>query len=187
MIGYSHDWNSNRFEIEVSFREKPILPVVELSILDEVYFRYCSFKPFQVPCLQKPEIIAEKIRASFQRIRARDLYDLYLFAATRGSYNTTKVRALAVIKCWISRDPFDPKQLMAKISDGKYDWNDLKRLVRPHMLPSQKKIIQTVLSHYSYLTNLSRDLERIVSDSKSHQERSLVTNLVNCLNERREK
>lgn len=181
VIGYSHDWNSGKFQIEVSFREKPILPVVELSILEEVYFRYCAFGPFEVPCLQKPEVLAEKIRASFQRIRPRDLFDLYLFATTPGSYDKSKVKALAVIKCWNSKDPFDPKRLMAKIFDGKYNWNDLKGLVRSQILASQKKIIGTVLSHYKYLTNLDSDLVRIVADSKSHRDRSFVAGRVHQL------
>lgn len=181
VIGYFHDWNSGKFQIEVSFREKPILPVVELSILDEAYFRYCAFGPFEVPCLQKPEVLAEKIRASFQRIRPRDLFDLYLFATTPGSYDKSKVKALAVIKCWNSKDPFDPKRLMAKIFDGKYNWNDLKGLVRPQILASQKKIIGTVLSHYKYLTNLDSDLVRIVADSKSHRDRSFVAGRVHQL------
>jgi predicted nucleotidyltransferase component of viral defense system len=181
VIGYSHDWNSDNFEIEVSFREKPILPVVEHSILGEVYFRYCGFEPFEVPCLQKTEILSEKIRASFQRIRARDLFDLYLFATTPGSYDQSKVKALAVIKCWTSKDSFDPNRLMAKISEGRYNWNDLQRLVRPHMLATEKKIIQTVLSHYKYLANLDDDLVRIVADSKSHRDRLFVVGLVHQL------
>jgi len=181
VISYSHDWNSDKFEIEVSFREKPILPVVELSILDEVYFRYCGFDPFEVPCLQKVEVLAEKIRASFQRTKARDLFDLYLFATTPGSYDTRKVKALAVIKCWNSKDPFDPNRLMAKISEGKYDWNDLQRLVRPNMLASPEKIIRTVLNRYKFLTNLDGDLVRIVADSKSHRDRSFVVGLAHQL------
>ena len=180
-IGYAHDWNSDTFEIEVSFREKPILPVVQLPILDEVYFRYCEFEPFLVPCLQKLELLAEKIRASFQRIRARDLFDLYLFATTPGSYDKNRVKALAVIKCWNSKDPFDPNRLMTTISEGKYDWNDLKRLARPHTLASEKKIIRTVLSHYKYLTSLDGYLTRIVADSKSHKDHSFVNGLINRL------
>ena len=180
-VTYSHNWNSDKFEIEVSFRERPILPVVELAILDAVYFRYCAFGPFQVPCLQKVEVLAEKIRASFQRIRARDLFDLYLFATASGSYNKSKLKTLAVLKCWSSNDPFDPNRLLAKVSEGKYDWNDLQRLVRPHMLPSQKTIIRTVLNHYMYLTKLDRDLLRIVADSKPHRDRAFVMGLVDQL------
>ena len=174
VLEYSHAWNSGKFEIEVSFRENPVLPVVELDLLEELYFRYCEFGPFKVPCLQKEETLAEKIRASFQRIRSRDLYDLYLFATKAGSYNASKVRSLAVLKCWNSRDPFEPSGLLGRISEEQYDWSDLQRLVRHNMLPSEKTVISTVLKHYAYLKDLDGDLQRIVADSKAHKEALLV-------------
>lgn len=177
VLEYSHAWNSDRFQIEVSFRERPILSVAELALLDELYFRYCGFEPFKVPCLQKEEILAEKIRASFQRIRSRDLYDLYLFATRARSYDANKVRTLAVLKCWNSRDPFEPNRLLRRISEEQYDWSDLQRLVRHDVLPSEKTLIRTVLGHYAYLKDLNGDLQRIVADSKAHKEVLLVKKL----------
>lgn len=177
VLRYSHAWNSDRFQIEVSFRERPILSVVGLTLLDELYFRYCEFQPFKVPCLQKEEVLAEKIRASFQRIRSRDLYDLYLFATTPRSYDVNKVRTLAVLKCWSSRDPFQPLRLFDRISGERYDWRDLQRLVRQRVLPSEKVIIQTVVKHYAYLNDLDPDLQRIVADSKAHRQVPLAKKL----------
>jgi predicted nucleotidyltransferase component of viral defense system len=177
VLGYSHAWNSDRFQIEVSFRERPILPVVKLVLLDELYSRYCEFEPFKVPCLQKEEVLAEKIRASFQRIRARDLYDLYLFATTPRSYDRSKVRTLAVLKCWNSHDPFEPIKLLERISKEQYDWSDLQRLVRQKVLSSEKILIRTVVKHYAYLGALDPDLQRIVADSKAHREEPLVKTL----------
>jgi predicted nucleotidyltransferase component of viral defense system len=181
VLGYSHAWNSDRFQIEVSFRERPILSVVELALLDELYFRYCEFEPFKVRCLQKEEILAEKIRASFQRIRARDLYDLYLFATIPRSYDTNKARTLAVLKCWSSHDPFEPVRLLKGISEEQYNWGDLQRLVRQKVLPSEKMLIRTVVKHYAYLNDLDPDLQRIVADSKAHREASLVKKLCSQL------
>jgi len=181
VLGYSHAWNSNRFQIEVSFRERPILSVVDLALLGQLYFRYCEFDPFKVLCLQKEEVLAEKIRASFQRIRARDLYDLYLFATTPRSYDRNKARTLAVLKCWSSHDPFEPVRLLERISEEQYDWSDLQRLVRQKVLPSEKILIRTVVKHYAYLNDLNADLQRIVADSKAHREASLVKNLSNQL------
>ena len=181
IVAYSHDWNSARFEIEVSFREHPILPVTKLVLVDELYFRYCGFAPFKVPCLQRDEVLAEKIRASFQRIRARDLFDLYLFATTPGAYDQNKVKALAVLKCWNARDPFEPEKLMEKITGEKYDWDDLRRLVRPHMLPIHKKIVDSVVAHYSYLNDLDDDLTQIVKDSKAHRKVALVKKTIDEL------
>ncbi len=180
-IAYSHTWNSGKFVIQVSFREQPILPVVQLPLIKELYFRYCDFDIFDVPCLQEEEVLAEKVRASFQRIRARDVYDLYLFATRPRSYNKDKVKTLAVLKCWNLRDRFEPNRLLAKISGEEYDWSDLQRLVRPDRLPSEKKMITTVLEHYSYLSNLESDLERIVEDSKAHKEMALVKKLISKL------
>jgi predicted nucleotidyltransferase component of viral defense system len=177
MLGYSHAWNSGRFQIEVSFRERPILSVVELALLEELYFRYSEFRPFKVPCLQKEEVLAEKIRASFQRIRARDLYDLYLFATMPRSYDANKVRTLAVLKCWSSHDPFQPIRLFERISGERYDWSDLQRLVRQRALPSEKNLIRMVVKDYVYLNDLDPDLQRIVADSKAHREASLVKKL----------
>lgn len=181
VLEYSHAWNSGKFQIEVSFREYPVLSVVELALLDEVYFRYCEFGPFKVPCLHKEEILAEKIRASFQRIRSRDLYDLYLFATRARSYDASKVRTLAVLKCWNSRDPFEPSRLLGRISEERYDWSDLQRLVRHNVLPSEKTLILTVLKHYAYLKDLDGDLQRIVADSRAHKELLLVKKLASQL------
>lgn len=178
VIAYSHEWNKAQFDIEVSFREKPILHPVDLQLVNELYFRYCPFQVFNVQCLRMEEVLAEKIRASFQRIRARDLYDLYLFAITPGSYNKPLVKTLAVIKCWQARDSFNYVQLQTKITKETYDWDDLQRLVRPDRLPQSKKVIQSVLGHYAYLGKLEDNLARIVADSKRHRETTLVTDTV---------
>lgn len=181
VLEYSHAWNSDRFQVEASFRERPILSVVELPLLDELYFRYCEFEPFKVPCLQKEEVLAEKIRAFFQRRRARDLYDLYLFATMPRSYDVNKVRTLAVLKCWNSHDPFEPLRLLERISEEQHDWSDLQRLVRQKVLPSEKILIRTVVKHYAYLNDLDFDLQRIVADSRAHREAPLVKKLCSRL------
>ena len=181
VLEYSHAWNSDRFQIEVSFRERPFLPVVDLPLLDELYFRYCEFEPFKVSCLRKEEVLAEKIRASFQRIRARDLYDLYLFATMPRSYDVNKVRTLTVLKCWNSHDPFEPVRLLGRISEEQYDWSDLQRLVRQKVLPSEKILIRTVVKHYAYLNDLDLYLQRIVADSRAHREAPLVKKLCSRL------
>jgi predicted nucleotidyltransferase component of viral defense system len=181
VLEYSHAWNSDRFQVEVSFRERPFLSVVDLPLLDELYFRYCEFEPFKVPCLRKEEVLAEKIRASFQRIRARDLYDLYLFATMPRSYDVNKVRTLTVLKCWNSHDPFEPVRLLGRISEEQYDWSDLQRLVRQKVLPSEKILIRTVVKHYAYLNDLDLYLQRIVADSRAHREAPLVKKLCSRL------
>jgi hypothetical protein len=168
ILQYSHDWNSGaKFKVETSFREKPTLPLAERPIVRELYFRYCEIEPFMITCLQLEEVLAEKIRAAFQRLRARDLYDLYLLS--KKPYDKGSVRALAVVKCWNARDPFDPNLLFQKIENERYDWFDLESLVRTKSLPSEKDVIRSVLKSYSYLENLNGVLTGIVEDSKSHR------------------
>lgn len=167
ILQYSHDWNSGaKFKVETSFREKPTLPLAERPIIRELYFRYCEIEPFIITCLQLEEVLAEKIRAAFQRLRARDLYDLYLLS--KKPYGKGRVRALAVVKCWNARDPFDPNLLFQNIENERYDWSDLESLVRTKSLPSEKDVIKSVLDNYSYLEDLNGVLIDIIKDSKSH-------------------
>jgi hypothetical protein len=51
----------------VSLREDPVLPPLDGTIKDEVYFKYKGFKPFPVPCMALEEVLSEKIRAAYRR------------------------------------------------------------------------------------------------------------------------
>ena len=171
-VSYSHDWNSSEFLLEVSYRESPILRQIELPFAKEMYFKYLEFEPSPVMCLQKEELLAEKIRASFQRIRSRDLYDLYLFSSK--SFDKVKLRKLVVLKCWNARDPFEPELLFRKITDEDYDWDDLQRLVRKKSLPTRATVVKKVLLEYSFLKDLDNNLQRIIKDSKAHRDQEFL-------------
>ena len=176
VVHYAHSWNSNEFTLEVSYREEPLLPLQEVPIYDEMYFKFCEFPRFAVRCLQKEELLAEKLRAAFQRIRARDLYDLYLFSDR--PFDKDLVRRLVVVKCWNVREPFDPDALLSRISGGQYDWADLHRLVRRGDLPSQEIVIRKVTGEYAFLKDLDSNLLQIVKDSKAHKEKKLVAGIL---------
>lgn len=167
VIGYSHAWNSDQFEFEVSYREKPSLQVKDLPLQDELYFRFLEFGKFKVPSLHRDELMAEKIRAAFQRLRPRDIYDLYRYS--NSSYKKELVKTLAVIKCRNAKDSFNPQFLLKRIKDGKHNWSDLQRLVRPNQLPNIQRLVSETINHYSYLTNIDTQLMRIVLDSKRHK------------------
>src|SRR3989304_1900520 len=79
---YAHDWNTGDSEIklQISRRETPTLPVERRAQIGQSYFRHLPFAPVEVLCLGLPEIVAGKIRACYQRIKARDIYDLGMFA-----------------------------------------------------------------------------------------------------------
>ncbi len=172
VIEYSHSWNAGEFNFEVSFREKPLLPLDEMPLLDEMYFKYSEFPRFPVACLHKEELLAEKLRAAYQRFRARDLYDLYLFADRH--FDKGLVQKLAVIKCWSVKEPFKSKELLENIAESKYDWTDLERLVRKGELPSQEAVVENVLKAYAFLADMDSTLVKIIDDSKAHKESNLV-------------
>ncbi len=176
VVHYAHSWNANEFTLEVSYREKPLLPPQEMPLYNEMYFKFCEFPRFTVRCLQKEELLAEKLRAAFQRMRAQDLYDLYLFS--KRPFDRDLVRKLVVVKCWNVREPFNPDVLLSSISGGEYDWEDLQRLVRRGDLPSQEILIRKVMSEYGFLKGLDSGLLRIVKDSKAHKEKKLVAGIL---------
>ena len=76
---YSHDWNASgvsEIKLQISRRETPTLPVERLPQVEQSYFKFLPFVPAETNCLVLPEILAEKIRACYQRNKARDIYDL---------------------------------------------------------------------------------------------------------------
>lgn len=116
---YAHEWNQGDREIrlQISRRETPTLPTERRAQIEQSYFQHLPFAPVEINCLALPEILAEKIRACYQRSKARDIYDLGTFA-TR-PLDQPLVRRLVVLKLWQARDRFDPALLMRKFQDGR--------------------------------------------------------------------
>lgn len=176
VVDYAHSWNASGFTFEVSYRENPLLPPQDVLISDELYFKFLEFQRFALRCLQKEELLSEKLRAAFQRIRGHDLYDLYLFSER--PFDRDLVRKLVVVKCWNVREPFIPESLLDQISTEKYDWGDLQRLVRKEDLPPQATVVRKVVEAYEFLKDLDSDLNKIVEDSKSHRNSRLVAEVL---------
>jgi predicted nucleotidyltransferase component of viral defense system len=90
---------------------------------------FLPFTPAEITCLALPEILSEKIRACYQRNKARDIYDLGMYATRSLDYPL--IRRLVVQKLWQAGDTFDPARLMRKFGQGReFDWDDLQDLVR---------------------------------------------------------
>lgn len=73
---YTHDWNphgDSEVKLQISRRETPTLPTVLLPQQEQSYFRHLPIQPAPIRCLAIEEIIAEKIRACYQRNKARHL------------------------------------------------------------------------------------------------------------------
>ncbi len=127
---YTHEWNvaGSEIKLQISRRETPTLPTERRAQIEQSYFRLLPFVPAEIICLALGEILAEKIRACYQRNKARDIYDLGMFATRPLDHEL--IRRLVVLKLWQARDTFDPAALLQKFRDGRdFDWDDLRQLL----------------------------------------------------------
>jgi hypothetical protein len=135
------------------------------------YFRVLPFAPAEIACLTLPEILAEKIRACYQRNKARDIYDLGMFA-TR-PLDQALIRRLVVLKLWQARDTFDPARLMQKFEDGRaFDWDDLGQLLRRTIIIDRNRITADCVRGFGFLADLTDD-ERVLVNDPHQRERAL--------------
>lgn len=163
---YSHDWNKSgesEIKIQVSRREIPTLPLEERAQCEQSYFRSLPFQPTAIKCLALPEILAEKIRATYQRNKARDMYDLSKFATK--PLDHALVRRLVVLKLWQVGDSFDPEKLLAKMADEKqFDYDDLGNLTRQGQAPKPAEIIGPCIAGYAFLRALTPSEQALAKD-----------------------
>jgi len=173
-LTYTHARNGSgesKVRLQISRRETPTLATERWLQCEQSYFKLLPFAPAQITCLALPEIIAEKIRACYQRNKARDIYDLGTFA-TR-PLDQPLIRRLVVLKLWQARDTFDPEILMRKFQDGRaFDWDDLRQLVRRTVTVDSEKITADCLRGYRCLLELT-DEERRLANDPYQRERAL--------------
>jgi predicted nucleotidyltransferase component of viral defense system len=171
LFNYKHDWNEAVFTFDLSLRSLPLLAVVKKPLIVESYFRHLPFEPPEVNCLQLEEVLAEKIRAAYERTKVRDLYDLS-FAAKK-PFSREKVRLLSVLKCWESRTVFEPASFMEKIEKSQYEMAELQQVVFQTKRVSIKDLINTLKQEYSFLMELTDEELKIAQDARKHNEMSL--------------
>jgi len=110
-------------------------------------------------------MIAEKVRAAYQRAKVRDLYDLHRFAST--PFDGQLLRRLVVLKLWQVRDPFDPDVFFEKLRGGRYDWDDLQRLLRSSERIEPTDILAAVEDRFDVLRRLTDLEQQVVADAKT--------------------
>ena len=165
-VSYRHEWNdTGRFRLQVSLRERPTLPARRMELKPQAYFSYLEFRPFKVRSLEPIEMIAEKIRAAFQRAKVRDLYDLHSFA--KMAFNGELLRRLVVIKLWQARQPFAPVDFFRKLRGEHYDWGDLRSLIRASERVEPAEILSSIEDRYAVLSDLTELEKRVAEDAKS--------------------
>jgi predicted nucleotidyltransferase component of viral defense system len=159
---YQHSWNSaGRFRLQVSLRERPTLPVTPMPMEPQGYFKNLEIEAPIIPSLATVEMIAEKVRAAFQRAKVRDLYDLHRFSTRL--FDGELLRPLAVLKLWQAKDPFEPESFFKRLRSARYDWNDLRRLLRSSDLVDPEEMLVSVETRFAFLNVLS-DLETPLID-----------------------
>jgi len=174
---YSHEWNRGESEIklQISRRETPTLPTERRAQIEQSYFRFLPFVPAEIRCLTLEEILAEKIRACYQRNKARDIYDLGVFA-TR-PLNQPLIRRLVVLKLWQARDTFEPARLMRKFQEGRdFDWDDLAQLLRRTIVVDRDAITTNCVRGFRFLADLVPE-EQVLANDPHQRERALSRKL----------
>ncbi len=172
---YQHEWNQGESEIklQISRRETPTLATERRAQIEQSYFRFLPFAPAELTCLALPEILAEKIRACYQRNKARDIFDLGIFA-TR-PLDQPLIRRLVVLKLWQARDRFDPERLMQKFRDGRdFDWDDLRQLLRRTVNVDRDRITADCTRGFAFLAELTDDERALASDPYQREEAAAV-------------
>lgn len=153
-----------KIKLQISTREKPVMPVVALTQVQQDYFRLLPFAPADIPCLVLEEVIAEKVRAASQRSKIRDLHDLSELSAR--PFNRDLVRGLAVLKLWNSGGPelnFDA--FRRSIEGGAdYDVGDLRNLLRKDQMPELPTMIRRVVDGFQFLAMLSEAERALTAD-----------------------
>ncbi len=168
---YVHGWNEagSEIKLQISRRETPTLGTEHLAQMEQSYFRFLPFARAQITCLALPEIIAEKIRACYQRSKARDIYDLGIFATK--PLDQALIRRLVVLKLWQARDRFEPDRLLQKFRDGReFDWDDLRDLVRRGAVIDRDRITADCARGFAFLADLSDDERALAGDPYQRQQ-----------------
>ena len=169
---YSHEWNradDSEIRLQISRRETPALAPKRRPQCEQSYFRLLPFAPAEITCLALSEILAEKIRACYQRNKARDIYDLGIYA-TR-PLDQPQLRRLVVLKLWQANDKFDPARLMRKFEEGReFDWEDLRDLVRRTEEIDREKICTACAGAFRFLADLSAEEQALANDSHQREQ-----------------
>ncbi|MNU49292.1 hypothetical protein D3C71_382310 [compost metagenome] len=155
---------TKNIKVEIDHRAEPILPPVFMNQRQE--FRIGPGTPLRLSCLRIEEVVGEKVRAAYQRIRIRDLYDLS--ALGKLPFDRDLARKIAVLKMWEAprhNDPFNGGSFRGMIDrhaiNGAYesDKSELMPYLRDKERLDTRDVVNSVIEQYQFLGTLS-SLER---------------------------
>ena len=175
-IFYRHGWNNEgKFGLDVSLREQPTLPAQGQAMEHQSYFPWLEYAVPEVRRLDVTEMISEKVRATFQRAKGRDIYDLHLFA--QRPFDGELLRRLVVLKLWQVRAQFSPEQFFSKIRSEEYDWDDLRRLLRVGERLDPPAMLSSVEKRFQFLARLTPLETDLIADARSGRNDGLAEQL----------
>jgi predicted nucleotidyltransferase component of viral defense system len=163
----AHDENpvGVRIKLQVSLRERPVLPVVAIAQIPQEHFDLLGFAPAAIPSLALEEVLAEKIRAASQRSKIRDLHDLS--ESLNLEFERSRVRGIAVLKLWNQRDALSYQRLAKRLEEATdYDVADLTELLRKDQRADLASLIKRIVEGYRFLSNLT-ELEIQLANDKA--------------------
>lgn len=166
-VAYVHEWDAGQFRLEISYREMPFLPPRRWRPIPQGYFSALPFPVPEIPCLQREEAIAEKLRAIQQRATERDLYDAARYG--RKGFDQSLVRLLAVGKLWNEREALDPERILRTLSDGRRDWPDLERLIGRSRRQDWNRMAADAARRFAFLQELTPTEKELILDARRHQ------------------
>ena len=164
-------------KLQISMRERPILPVAPVKQIRQEHFDRLGFEPAAIPSLAFEEAVAEKIRAASQRSKIRDLHDLSEIVAR--NIDRELIRSLAVLKLWNSGgEGLDYTRLVKQISSsGDYDVSDLANLLRKDQKPNLQMMMRRVIDGFRFLDDLS-DAEKVLAADGKREKKAEAEALI---------
>ena len=112
----------SKIAVDINIKS-PVILKPEVLTYNSVYH---EIPRFQVLCMNKEEILAEKIRALSLRQRSRDLFDIYFLMQNKVHLNIDLIEK----KMEYYKTCLDTKKLVYNINGMKRLWeNEIKRLV----------------------------------------------------------
>lgn len=127
----------------ISFRERMLLPVQRFPYSPI----YPELRPFDLFIMDKAEILAEKVRAIYERNKARDVYDMWYLLERMGL-----VLDVGMVNKKLHHNrklKFETRGFLAKLDEKKTGWErDLGVLVAGELLPfaeAKREIEKSIL------------------------------------------
>lgn len=154
---------------------KPIFGVkqkikIEISTIERVPIlgKRERGRDFSVNTYTIEEILATKIRAVFERLKGRDIYDLHL--ASFFDLNKKLLRKLVLYYFYRSGKVFNPKIFFKNIEEkflSKRHIDDVSVFIRGDVKFSMEKAMERILKFYSFLGNLDENDEKFLVLAKT--------------------